>query len=77
MISARAGRTLEDEVGKLTVFAVGGDNQNLYAFKSAWVEFIRRFEEDYGPRPMYLTDNYRSSGHISTAANAIIAPAVE
>ena len=75
LISALAGRTLEDEAGKLTLFAVGDDDQNIYAFKGASVEFIRRFEEDYGPKPAYLTDNYRSTGHIIAAANAVIAPA--
>ncbi|MDE0149498.1 MAG: RecQ family ATP-dependent DNA helicase [Rhodospirillaceae bacterium] len=75
LISALAGRTLEDETGKLTLFAVGDDDQNIYAFKGASVEFIRRFEADYGPKPAYLTDNYRSTGHIIAAANAIIASA--
>ena len=39
------------------------------------MNFIRRFEEDYGPRPTYLTGNYRSTGHIIAAANAVIEPA--
>ena len=75
LISALAGRTLEDEAAKLTVFAVGDDDQNIYAFKGASVEFIRRFEEDYGPRPMHLIENYRSTAHIIDAANAVIEPA--
>ena len=75
LISALAGRTLDDEAGKLTLFAVGDDDQNIFAFKGASVEFIRRFEADYGPKPAYLTDNYRSTGHIIAAANAVIAPA--
>ena len=77
MISALAGRTLDDEAGKLTLFAVGDDDQNIYAFNGASVEFIRRFETDYGPRPIYLTGNYRSTGHIIAAANAVIEPARE
>ena len=75
LISALAGRTIEDEDRKLTLFAVGDDDQNIYAFNGASVEFIRRFEADYGPKPTYLTDNYRSSGHIIAAANALIEPA--
>ena len=43
LISALAGRTLEDEDRKLTLFAVGDDDQNIYAFNGASVEFIRRF----------------------------------
>jgi len=77
LISALAGRTLDDEAGKLTLFAVGDDDQNIYAFNGASVEFIRRFEADYGPRPIHLTDNYRSTGHIVAAANAHIEPARE
>ena len=75
LISALAGRTIEDEAGKLTVFAVGDDDQNIYAFNGASVEFIRRFEGDYGPKPSYLVGNYRSTGHIIAAANAMIEPA--
>ena len=77
LISALAGRTLEDEAGKLTLFAVGDDDQNIYAFNGTSVEFIRRFERDYGPKPIYLTTNYRSTGHIVAAANAVIEPARE
>ncbi len=75
LISALAGRKLEDDAGKLTLFAVGDDDQNIYAFNGASVEFIRRFEADYGPRPTYLTANYRSTAHIVAAANTVIEPA--
>ena len=75
LISALAGRTLKDDAGRLTLFAVGDDDQNIYAFNGASVEFIRRFEADYGPRPTYLTANYRSTAHVVAAANAVIEPA--
>ena len=77
LISALAGRTLNDEDRKLTLFAVGDDDQNIYAFNGASVEFIRRFEADYGPKPTYLIDNYRSTGHIISAANALIEPSLQ
>ena len=77
LISALAGRILDDDAGKLTLFAVGDDDQNIYAFNGASVEFIRQYEADYGPKPLYLTDNYRSTGHIIAAANAMIEPARE
>ena len=77
LMSALAGRTLEDEDRKLTLFAVGDDDQNIYAFNGASVEFIRRFETDYGPRPSHLVDNYRSTGHVIAAANALIKTARE
>ena len=75
LISALAGRTLEESDEKLTMFAVGDDDQNIYAFNGSSTEFIRRFEADYGARPSYLTDNYRSTGHIIAAANRLIEPA--
>ena len=77
LISALAGRTRPDEDGKLSLLAVGDDDQNIYAFAGASVEFIRRFAEDYAAKPVFLTDNYRSTRHIIDAANAVIAPAAE
>ncbi len=75
LISALAGRTLADEDDKLSLFAVGDDDQNIYAFDGASVEFIKRFEADYRARPAFLTDNYRSTAHIIAAANTVIEPA--
>ena len=75
LISALAGRTLSDADTKLTLFAVGDDDQNIYAFKGSSVQFIRSFERDYQAKPAFLTDNYRSTRHIIEAANAVIEPA--
>ena len=75
LISALAGRTLTEEDSRLSLFAVGDDDQNIYSFGGSSVEFIRRFEQDYSAKPAYLTDNYRSTGHIIAAANAVIGPA--
>jgi ATP-dependent DNA helicase RecQ len=75
LISALAGRTRQDEDGRINLFAVGDDDQNIYAFNGASVEFIRRFEKDYAAKPAFLISNYRSTAHIITAANLMIAPA--
>ena len=75
LISAVAGRTLTGLGRKLTLFAVGDDDQNIYAYAGASVKYIRQFEADYGAKPAYLTDNYRSTGHIVAAANAWIGDA--
>lgn len=75
LIAAVAGRTLDDPDKKLSLFAVGDDDQNIYAFAGASVEFIRRFEEDYGAKASYLTQNYRSTRALVEAANLVIAPA--
>lgn len=75
LISAVAGRSLDDKELRLSLFAVGDDDQNIYAFAGASIRFIRQFETDYSARPMFLVENYRSTGHIIAAANAVIAPA--
>ncbi|MFJ1254219.1 RecQ family ATP-dependent DNA helicase [Cupriavidus sp. CuC1] len=77
LISALAGRTLQDEESKLSIFAVGDDDQNIYAFDGASVEFIRRFADDYQAKPEFLIENYRSTAHIIDAANTVIEPASE
>ena len=75
LISALAGRTLSESDDKLSIFAVGDDDQNIYSFSGASVEFVRRFEADYDAQPLSLTQNYRSTKHIISAANAVIEPA--
>lgn len=71
LISAIAGRTLEDDA-KLTILAVGDDDQNIYQFRGANVGFIKQFQADYQAQQHYLLENYRSSAHIIAAANALI-----
>ncbi len=77
LIAAVAGRSVEDIDSRLSLFAVGDDDQNIYAFAGASVEFIRRFEHDYGARPAFLIENYRSTANIIAAANLMIASAAE
>lgn len=71
-LSALAGRTLQDKEGKLNLLAVGDDDQNIYEFTGAQVEFIRRFEQDYDTKVNYLVENFRSTANIIAAANALI-----
>jgi ATP-dependent DNA helicase RecQ len=75
LVGALAGLRRADEQGRLSLFAVGDDDQNIYSFAGASVEFIRRFEQDYSAKPAYLTDNYRSTANIIAAANQVIEPA--
>ncbi len=72
MISLLAGRTLEEGESKLAILAVGDDDQNIYRFRGANVDFIRRFQRDYQAEIHYLIENYRSTAHIIAAANALI-----
>ncbi len=73
MISALAGRTLPDPELKLSILAVGDDDQNIYSFRGTNVEFIRRFQEDYQAEAHYRVENYRSTRYIIAAANQLIA----
>ena len=73
LISAIAGRTQSDPDSKLALLAVGDDDQNIYTFRGANVQFIRQFQEDYQAKTYYLVENYRSSAHIIAAANCLIA----
>ena len=77
LISALAGRKRNEEDSKLNLFAVGDDDQNIYAFAGASVEFIRRFAEDYQAKTQYLIENYRSTANIIEISNALITPARE
>jgi ATP-dependent DNA helicase RecQ len=77
LIGALAGRSRSDEDTRLNLFAVGDDDQNIYAFSGASVEFIRRFEADYAARAVHLVDNYRATAHLIDAANRLIAPAAD
>ncbi|MGE3772124.1 MAG: UvrD-helicase domain-containing protein, partial [Gammaproteobacteria bacterium] len=78
LIAALAGRRLNDpDANKLHIMAVGDDDQNIYAFKGANVEFIRRFQADYAGEVTYLVENFRSTQNIIAAANHVIQCAAE
>ncbi len=72
LISALAGRNLPDEDGKLTILAVGDDDQNIYTFRGSSNQYIDRFTEDYSATMHYLVENYRSTKGIIEASNDVI-----
>lgn len=59
--------------GSTPIFAVGDDDQSIYAFRGANIHNMADFERDYAKgNVIRLEQNYRSHGHILDAANALI-----
>ena len=57
-----------------SVFAVGDDDQSIYAFRGAQVSNMADFEREFRvEKVVKLEQNYRSHGHILDAANTLIA----
>jgi DNA helicase-2/ATP-dependent DNA helicase PcrA len=55
------------------IFAVGDDDQSIYAFRGASSANMRDLQRDFHiERVIKLEQNYRSHGHILDAANALI-----
>ncbi len=65
-------RVLAGKQANITI--VGDDDQSIYGWRGAKIENLQRFEQDFpGARTLRLEQNYRSTGAILKAANALIA----
>ena len=70
-VQYRLVRLLARRTGSITV--VGDEDQSIYRWRGADIRNILDFERDHpGARVVKLERNYRSTGHILRAANAVI-----
>ncbi len=66
--------TQEKEGERRDVFVVGDDDQSIYGWRGADLQNLLAFESHFpGARIVKLQQNYRSTGHIISASNAVIA----
>lgn len=82
--------TLSDEIENKSIetddfeqrgylMVVGDDDQNLYAFRGASIQYIQQFAESYhidNQKKFYLLNNYRSANNIVYLANRFIEQAL-
>lgn len=72
LLGKQPAATVPDEAA--AVFAVGDDDQSIYAFRGANVGNMADFQRDFAVETVIkLEQNYRSHGNILDAANALIA----
>lgn len=53
------------------VMMVGDPKQSIYGFNKASPKYMRAFAEDFNPKSVELTDNFRSSQYVVEAAKAL------
>ena len=71
-IQYRWMRLLAESTG--APFVVGDDDQSIFRWRGARMEHLQGFQRDFaGTRVVRLEQNYRSTGNILNAANAVIA----
>jgi ATP-dependent DNA helicase RecQ len=74
LVSAIAGRAMEGDQRKLRVFAVGDDDQAIYAWDGASNDFIRSFEQDYHATRFIVPYSYRNPKAVLDMAQTLVQP---
>jgi ATP-dependent DNA helicase Rep len=75
LLKALVGPAVNEQGKDGTPFtAVGDDDQSIYGWRGATIDNLKRLPQDYPALQLIaLEQNYRSTGHILNAANAVIA----
>lgn len=74
-IDADSDATADNFEQRGYLMVVGDDDQNLYAFRGASIQYIQQFADNYHvntEQKFYLLDNYRSANNIVELANEFI-----
>ncbi len=74
LLSAIAGRAMAGDQRKLKVFAVGDDDQAIFAWDGASTDFIRSFESDYSAARSVIPHNYRNPRAVLELAQSLVEP---
>ena len=71
LVQYQLARQLASVHGNIT--AVGDPDQSIYSWRAADIRNLQHFERDFeGAEVILLEQNYRSTGHILSAAHAVI-----
>jgi DNA helicase-2/ATP-dependent DNA helicase PcrA len=71
LVQYQLARQLASVHGNIT--AVGDPDQSIYSWRAADIRNLQHFERDFeGAEVVLLEQNYRSTGHILSAAHAVI-----
>ncbi|WP_300335215.1 UvrD-helicase domain-containing protein [Accumulibacter sp.] len=73
LLAGRGGARSPATAAGAWIFAVGDDDQSIYAFRGAEIGNMRDLQREFElPNVIRLEQNYRSHGNILDAANALI-----
>jgi DNA helicase-2/ATP-dependent DNA helicase PcrA len=65
-------RLLTSHQSQPNIFVVGDDDQSIFRFQGASVENVQRFSQEFSPKKIVLTHNYRSRHSLINASQQLI-----
>jgi len=74
LLDALIGRSRSEDERRLRVFAVGDDDQAIFAYEGAKTRFLREFEASYNAVRTVVRTNYRNPRGVLELAQAVVAP---